>query len=121
MPDAGDYDPDTIRSELASLAEARNDARRCGDMAEAARLTWRIDERLDRLHGILGTFAHDEYDDLWRCKVCRRWWVVPGLARDCEARHEAGGNGSARVESEHRKTPATGATARGHGQPEEAG
>ena len=27
-------------------------------------------------------------DDAWHCQVCGAGYVVTGLARDCEARHE---------------------------------
>lgn len=26
--------------------------------------------------------------DAWKCAICGLHYVVPGLARDCEARHE---------------------------------
>ena len=29
------------------------------------------------------------YDAPWVCGYCGRHWVVPGLARSCEAKHEA--------------------------------
>lgn len=32
-----------------------------------------------------------QYDALWTCQVCGEKKVVPGLARDCEARHEQAG------------------------------
>lgn len=34
------------------------------------------------------TVSGSEYDDLWRCRWCRRWFVVPSLARDHEQRCE---------------------------------
>lgn len=30
------------------------------------------------------------HDDRYRCKHCGQHYVVPGLARDCERRHEDG-------------------------------
>ncbi|WP_275263094.1 hypothetical protein [Segeticoccus rhizosphaerae] len=29
----------------------------------------------------------DDYDAQWRCANCQHWYVVPGLARECERRH----------------------------------
>jgi hypothetical protein len=32
--------------------------------------------------------THDPDGERWRCKVCRRYYPVTVLARDCEADHE---------------------------------
>lgn len=29
-----------------------------------------------------------EYDDQWVCGYCGKTWVVPSLARRCEAKHD---------------------------------
>ena len=39
--------------------------------------------------------SDDEYDDQWRCSVCRRWFVVPVLARDHESTCESSPGGAA--------------------------
>lgn len=28
-------------------------------------------------------------DNQWTCRWCKKRWVIPMFARDCEARHEA--------------------------------
>lgn len=35
------------------------------------------------------TRTFKNFTEMWRCQECKKEYVVPSLARDCEAEHEA--------------------------------
>jgi hypothetical protein len=58
MREAGEYDPDTIRTRLVAARMAQVDARKRGDARAMVDTTSRVDELLDMLHTLTGTVAN---------------------------------------------------------------
>lgn len=58
MREAGEYDPDTIRTRLVAARMAQVDARKRGDARAMVDTTARLNELLDMLHTLTGTVAN---------------------------------------------------------------